>query len=306
MQFPLTLAWATTIHKVQGLTLDEIVVDMKGSRFCPGQAYVAFSRVKKLEGLHILNFNPKAVKASQDVKAEMKRLNECLLDPIPVPTYPPSPDSSLVSIALLNTRSVVAKLPDIEQDINLTSAQIVCFTETWLIPEQDSPHLADHPAVVRSDRITGNTKGGVMMNIHKAIQVSYGTNFNNILIETTTATLTLPTNAQLQVALVYRSPSVPTSTLVTVMSNILNQLRMANMPTIVLGDFNDDLLAKPESRLASFMSHHGFSQLVHSPTTDNGSLLDHVYYNRPSDHCKVQVIDAYYSDHDIVHCSFAM
>ena len=54
----------TTIHKVQGLTLDEIVVDMKGGCFSPGQAYVAFSRVKKLKGLHILNFNPKAIKAS--------------------------------------------------------------------------------------------------------------------------------------------------------------------------------------------------------------------------------------------------
>ena len=40
VQFPLTLAWATTIHKVQGLTLDEIVVDMKGGRFNPGQAYM--------------------------------------------------------------------------------------------------------------------------------------------------------------------------------------------------------------------------------------------------------------------------
>ena len=50
-QFPLTLAWATTIHKVQGLTLNEIVVDMEGNhRFSPGQTYVAFSRVKTLAG----------------------------------------------------------------------------------------------------------------------------------------------------------------------------------------------------------------------------------------------------------------
>ena len=33
LQFPLTLSWATTIHKVQGLTLDEIVFDMKGGHF---------------------------------------------------------------------------------------------------------------------------------------------------------------------------------------------------------------------------------------------------------------------------------
>ena len=76
LQFPLTLAWATTIHKVQGLTLDEIVVDMEGgNRFSPGQAYVAFSRVKTLQGLHLFNFNPSAIKSSEKVCEEMDRLS---------------------------------------------------------------------------------------------------------------------------------------------------------------------------------------------------------------------------------------
>ena len=78
------------------------------------------------------------------------------------------------------------------------------------------------------------------------------------------------------------------------------------MPNIILGDFNENILAKSDLRLSTLMSSHGFSQLVHRPTTDNGTLLDHVYYDRPSEWHRVHVIDTYYSDHDIVHCSFAI
>ena len=57
-QFPLTLAWAVTIHKCKGLTLSEIVIDMTHAKgkFKPGEACVAFSRVKMLEKLHIINY----------------------------------------------------------------------------------------------------------------------------------------------------------------------------------------------------------------------------------------------------------
>lgn len=52
-QIPLRLAWAVTIHKSQGLTYDEIVVDMGDRAFSPGQTYVALSRVKSPAGLHL-------------------------------------------------------------------------------------------------------------------------------------------------------------------------------------------------------------------------------------------------------------
>lgn len=64
---PLILSWAVTIHKIQGTTLDNAVMDLGNTVFEYGQMYVALSRVKSLEGLFLEGFNPKKIKANPKV-----------------------------------------------------------------------------------------------------------------------------------------------------------------------------------------------------------------------------------------------
>ena len=60
IQVPLILAWALSIHKAQGQTIERIKVDL-GKVFEKGQAYVALSRATSQEGLQVLRFDPRKV-----------------------------------------------------------------------------------------------------------------------------------------------------------------------------------------------------------------------------------------------------
>ena len=73
-QFPLRLAWAMTIHKAQGLTLDSAYLDIRAARE-PGQAYVAVSRVRSLAGLNFKEWF-KGVHVSPEAIEFYKTINE--------------------------------------------------------------------------------------------------------------------------------------------------------------------------------------------------------------------------------------
>jgi ATP-dependent exoDNAse (exonuclease V) alpha subunit len=68
-QFPFQLAWAMTIHKAQGLTLDNIFIDLGRGSFAAGQTYVALSRLRDINGLYLAReIKPSDVKVSASVK----------------------------------------------------------------------------------------------------------------------------------------------------------------------------------------------------------------------------------------------
>ncbi len=76
-QYPLKLAWAITIHKSQGMTFDRMHFDLTRGTFAPGQAYVAVSRMRSLDGLTLSNkLRPYHIKQNSEIKAFANSFND--------------------------------------------------------------------------------------------------------------------------------------------------------------------------------------------------------------------------------------
>ncbi|XP_067206958.1 uncharacterized protein [Linepithema humile] len=73
-QFPLCLSYGITVHKSQGLSLQNAIIDIGNSVFSHGQVYVALSRVTSSDGLHLINFDPSSIEASEEAIVEYNRL----------------------------------------------------------------------------------------------------------------------------------------------------------------------------------------------------------------------------------------
>ena len=147
--------------------------------------------------------------------------------------------------------------------------------------------------------------GGVMMSVPCTIQPSNPVLFALDGIECLVTRLHL-NEKKLQLALIYRSPSIPVRVFLSFLTNLLQYLTQLNAATIVLGDFNDDVLSYSGSRVETIMSSHGYTQLIRHATTDRATLIDHVYFNKQCKDVHVQIHDVYYSDHDAVYCTVPM
>jgi len=111
-QYPLRLAWAITVHKSQGMSLDAALVDLRQS-FEPGMGYVALSRVRTSAGLSLTGFNEVALRVNDEVlrydaamrRASEKHVKECIANAPKAKQYSPASKKT-------KTKALKIKKPD--------------------------------------------------------------------------------------------------------------------------------------------------------------------------------------------------
>lgn len=154
IQFPLRPAAGKTVHKAQGCTFDKIVIDLSQTkvRKTPHIHYVALSRVRSVNYLHILNFNDQALAMDEKVLEEMERLKkEAPLQLCYIPLY--QVNSNCFKVAYNNTRSLHKHFPQVKSEPNILASDIVGFSETRLcaVDELHSFQLHGYTAIFNNE-----------------------------------------------------------------------------------------------------------------------------------------------------------
>ena len=313
-QFPMKLAFACTAHKVQGMTMESAVVSLKRV-FEPGMSYVALSRTTSLRGLNITDFEEKKIYADPEITAAMENMNQASFECArPLLQHVKLAEGTAQNLKIIhhNAQGLPSHIEDLKCHHELALADVLCITETHLSGSFVSPtfHLEGYNMFARCRQVSYTnfpdmaTKdgGGVAVYCKSHIQAEARRYFQNVTdLEFVVVKLEAPVRAV--IAAVYRPPHFCLKKFLPNLESLLDSLdRMNHQSVIVCGDFNEDLLCKGKKAIQELFQSKGYTQLITAATTENRTLLDHIYVSQPHTCVQSGVLQTYYSYHSPVYC----
>ena len=285
LQFPLSLAYGQTAHRMQGQTVraeSKVVIHWtKGMH--KGMAYVMLGRSSRRQDIYICGeLDLSQIRCDPDALEESQRL-EKVFDEKEAEMM--ERRSKMWKISYLNVRSLVAHQEDVQKDNFLIDSDILGLGETHLKSEETlylHGFQGSFANFGKGKGVAGFSKMGLIaqpeiMSSISASAILLKTSYFNIIF--------------LYLSRDYNKQSV---------FHLLDNWIQLGTPTAVLGDINEDALEN--SMFQNFMRSKEFYQMVDKPTRTSGKLLDHIYVNDALDEIgfTTQVDSCYYSDHDIV------
>ena len=317
-QFPLRHSTAKSIHRSQGDTLHEAVVEFISSRKQAHIHYVGLSRVRTLENLHILNLNPTKIHVSPLVKEEMSQLRGDRQLKLALP-FVYSLDNNLIKLAFLNARSFHSHFASIKADQSLNACDLHVYCETFMTTDEVHAHTYDitgYGSYLYPAESNSHTRPHYGLAVYTTLRVAETRRVSAIHqkptvsnIECVLTVIQLQHNIKLNVACLYSRPTTPVAELTSTIHKLLAQLDQLHHDAvchqyIIMADFNVDLTHQPNvTMMAQLLSN--YRQLVSGPTTDYQSLIDHVYTDIAPHLIQCFTGDCYYSDHKPVYLTLS-
>ncbi|MGL4876646.1 endonuclease/exonuclease/phosphatase family protein, partial [Paraclostridium dentum] len=312
-QFPVKLAFACTIHKVQGMTTTSAVVSLKHI-FEPGMAYVALSRVTCLSGLHLLDMDEKKIYANLEITEALENMRQASFQDI-MPLFnflQTSNNQNPFTIVHHNVEGLPAHINDMKGHHELCLADVVCLTETHLFGCFVSEslnlegytlfHRNRHLSYTNVPHIATKHGGGVAIYAKNHLKVREKQYIQNVT-DLEFLVLQIEAPAKALVAAVYRPPDYCIKSFLSNLGSLLYSLEIMDyQPIIVCGDFNENILADTRKPILDFFLSKGYTQLIGKATTEKNTLLDLIFISHPEKCVNAGVIQTYHSYHNAVYC----
>ncbi|CAF3933714.1 unnamed protein product, partial [Rotaria sordida] len=299
-QFPLRLSWAMTIHKAQGITVDQVVISTKDF-FGSGMGYTALSRVRTLEGLFLIDVHFDKFYCNENVDRVLSQMKEMKRK---APIFRDS--SEFLNILFHNIEGLKCNFNAFRNYHLRQKADLICLVETWLndIDQADEFRLNGYNLFykTRSSSFQSNHSlhsqkgGGIAIYFRenyliKKIDSSKKLNLEYFTIEIEKNNITIIT--------CYRSPQ---QSKCDFLINLIEHLQEINNKNhiLLIGDLNEDCLQNKSKPIETKMKSLGFTNIFKKlPTTNNLTSLDCVYsnFNLEVDECH-DVVGTYYSFHE--------
>ena len=293
-QFPLKLAWGSTAHKVQGITIKRGTnIVIHGHANIPDSMYyLMLGRAQEMEQVYLQMPKVKGKTLRLKIRANRHSLeeNEKLVKRSIVSSF----KEQHFSIFMVNVNSLQNKITDLTKDLYAQMSDHICVVETWISPSVN--YNLDITGRAFQHASYGRGKGcGIfslasrqLNSIKKVSKEQY--QMMSIVDET------VPSYPY-QLILVYASNCCTFPEMVIDLKGLLQQ----NTTTIVIGDFNFD--KKEKNALTKYLGEKGFSQIIDWPTHQAGRTIDHCYVSKNT---RVHVTrhSPYFSDHDALCIQF--
>ena len=282
VQFPMRLAWGSTCHSLQGITIKKgsnlIAHGNKKMKLPKNMYYVMLSRVASLENLYLDEFvnledivcDEKALKAKEelDEKSTALELDEVGLD-----------------IYYVNIRSLEKHAADLLCDVYAKRSACICLVETWVNPGELCPNPFRDKAFFEASH--GRGKGSCAFVPKDACLLS--TVHHNCY-----QLLSFLYNKKIEVTIVYLTHDEDLD-LQMVVEELKKMFTDCN-DKLILGDFNFE--PKEKNVLTKFFQDRKLRQVVQEPTHVAGRTIDHIYLSEGLvDTLEFKVMFKYFSDH---------